>query len=86
MKIGITGSSGHLGLNVLNLLLERNYDIKCLISGSKRSKKVSKNYQEKCQIVMGDIRNYDVLKSFISNVDILLHFAAIVPPRFNRMP
>jgi nucleoside-diphosphate-sugar epimerase len=86
VKIGITGASGHLGLNVLNLLLERNYDIKCLISGSKRSKKDIKHYQEKCQIVIGDVRNYDVLKSFISNVDILLHFAAIVPPRFNRMP
>lgn len=83
MKIGITGASGNLGINVLHLLIQKDVSIKCLITGSRRSKKAIRKFKKEVEIIEGDVRDCQVLKDFIKDLDILLHFAAIVPPRFN---
>lgn len=86
MNILITGAFGSLGTHVLDLLVETNHKIHCFSRKSKRSRKKARKYQDKVEIIFGDIRNYTEVKNAVSGQDLIMHFAAIVPPRFNYEP
>lgn len=73
MKIGVTGANGLVGLNLIKLLIIKNYDLKILIRNDK------KNFKEnsKLQIFKLDLSNPNLdLSEFISNLNILIHCAA----------
>ncbi|MFW9923326.1 MAG: NAD-dependent epimerase/dehydratase family protein [Candidatus Thorarchaeota archaeon] len=84
MIIAITGASGNLGNNVLQLLVKSDNQIRCLFTGSSRSLNTINKYRRYIKVVRGDIRDYKCVFNFLEGVDIVLHLAAIVPPRFNR--
>lgn len=74
----VTGSMGHLGINIINELIKRNLKVKVLIrSGSPKEKHLPESIS-KCY---GDILNLDDLDNFLSNDNyehIVIHCAGIV--------
>lgn len=85
MKILITGAFGSLGSHILNLLVKSNHTITCFSTKSSKSKKVARKYRNQVDIFIGDIRNFDDVVKAISDQDLVLHLAAIVPPKFNSI-
>ncbi|MFX1500504.1 MAG: NAD-dependent epimerase/dehydratase family protein [Promethearchaeota archaeon] len=86
MKILLTGAFGNVGLSTLKEMLRRTYDIRIFDIKNNRNKRLANKYKKKVEIFWGDIRNYkDVLKA-ISNIDIVVHVAAIIPPRADKNP
>ncbi|NHJ06163.1 MAG: NAD(P)-dependent oxidoreductase [Candidatus Heimdallarchaeota archaeon] len=86
MNIMITGSFGSLGTHVLDFLINSNHKIRCFSTKSRKSRMMAKKYHQNVEIIYGDIRNYEEVKKAVSGQDLILHFAAIVPPRFNYEP
>ncbi len=83
MKILITGAFGSLGLNVLDYILKSDHNITCFVRDTRKSKRLAKKFKDDINVVYCDIRNYNEISEAVKNQDIVLHFAAIVPPRFN---
>ena len=70
----ITGSSGHVGSNLIRELSKQDYKIRCIdFDGDYRA------YEGfDVEVVKGDITNKDSLHSVFKNVDIVFHTAALI--------
>lgn len=80
-NILITGASGSVGIKVFHEFYARKdkYNITLFLRGSKKNKKLFKNYIEELNIVWGDLRNYNDVEKAVANQDIVLHLAAVIP-------
>jgi len=85
MKILITGAFGNLGTQILNLLKNTEHEVRCFSTKSRRAKKVARKYKQRFEIFYGDIRNFDDVVKAVKDQDIVIHLAAIVPPKFNHI-
>ncbi len=70
----ITGSSGHVGSNLIRELNKQDYKIRCIdFDGDYRA------YEGfDVEVIKGDITNKDSLRSVFKNVDIVFHTAALI--------
>ena len=70
----ITGSSGHVGSNLIRELSKQDYKIRCIdFDGDYRA------YEGfDVEVIKGDITNKDSLRSLFKNVDIVFHTAALI--------
>ena len=75
MKILVTGGSGFLGINLIRYLLMRNYEIVSLDIAEFNYPDVN----AKIKSIKGDIRNSRIVKSAMTDIDIVIHTAAALP-------
>ena len=86
MKIAMTGANGHMGVEALAQALELDCVefVRVLLSTKKKNNKLAKRwkkkYQNRIQILRGNIQNAKVCKSLVSGVDVVVHMAAVIPP------
>ena len=81
-RVLVTGGAGFIGSHVVDLLLEKGYDVTILdslevqVHGSGHQ---SPEYLSKrAQLVVGDILDRDVLSKLVSESDAVIHLAAMV--------
>lgn len=74
-KIIITGASGHLGNNIVQLLSNTNYQIKLLMLPNED---ISIFADNKFEIAYGDIRDRDFLSKNIEENSVVIHCAGII--------
>ena len=92
MKIALTGSSGNMGYEVLQHLLtiKELEKIKLLILPKdpdfKRVKKVIKNHKNITEIIIGNIKDYDICQKMVSDVDYVINLAGVIPPLSDKDP
>ena len=80
-KILVTGASGAIGINVIKYLLsEGKYDITALDLKNKRSYKRLKKYQNRINIIYGDVNDEDLMDEVVKQSDYIIHLAGILPP------
>ena len=84
MKILITGAFGNLGSQLIPLLLENGHVLRCLTTKSRKSLRNLKPFKNKVEIIFADVRKKNDLKLAFHNQELVIHLAAIVPPRFNK--
>jgi len=75
MKFLVTGGSGFLGINLIRYLYSRGHQIKSLDL-------VEFDYpdmKDKIETIKGDIRNIEIVKKAVEEVDIVIHCAAALP-------
>lgn len=70
MRAFITGASGFIGNHLLQRLIQKNWQVRALLH------KRNISLAEKCEIVKGDIENFDLLKDSLQKTDVLFHLAA----------
>ena len=75
MKIGITGCTGNLGKRLVEILIERDIDIVCLI---RNTSKINNFNKDKIEFIYGDICNFGILIEFIKKIDVCIHLAALI--------
>ena len=70
MRAYITGASGFIGNHLLQRLIQKNWQVRALFH------KRNISLAEKCEIVKGDIQDFDLLKDSLQETDVLFHLAA----------
>ncbi len=86
MKILLTGAFGNVGLSTLKELLKRNHNIRVFDIRTKRNKRLANKYKKGIEVVWGDLRNYREVEKAISDRDVVIHVAAIIPPLADKKP
>lgn len=75
-KILVTGGAGYIGSVLVPKLVERGYDVRVLDSMLFGSNAL-RNVEYKCDIIKGDIRDYELVRDSLREVDGVIHLAAM---------
>ncbi|MFX0156340.1 MAG: NAD-dependent epimerase/dehydratase family protein [Candidatus Hodarchaeota archaeon] len=86
MKVLLTGAFGNVGLSTLKEILNRNYKIRIFDIKTRRNKRLAIKYRKDVEIFWGDLRNYKDVEKAVSDVDVVVHVAAIIPPLADKKP
>lgn len=81
MKILITGAGGFIGSHLCEKLFEHGYSVKAFVHYNSFGSWGWLNtsiYKEEIEIVSGDIRDFDSVKSAVKKVDAVCHLAALI--------
>ena len=91
-KIFLTGSEGFLGSHLLELLVNKKYNVKALVQYNSFNNvgwlnNVDPKILKEVEIIFGDIRDKEFLENSIKNCSIIIHLAALIgiPYSFNAV-
>jgi len=80
-KVLVTGASGSIGSYVIKYLLsEGKYEITALDLNNKKSVKKLKKYNNRINIVYGDVTDNILMEALVKDHDVIIHLASVVPP------
>lgn len=85
-KVLLTGAFGIVGMEVLEWLIKRNYDIRIFDIETSTNKEKSEKYKDRAEIMWGDIRNKKKVDEAVRDIDVIIHLAAIIPPLADKKP
>jgi nucleoside-diphosphate-sugar epimerase len=86
MKVLLTGAFGNVGSNALESLIEQGHQVTCFDIRTKANAKAAKRFQDKVNIVWGDLRHADEVASAVKEQDVVVHLAYIIPPTSEKNP
>jgi nucleoside-diphosphate-sugar epimerase len=86
LKILLTGAFGNVGQSTLEELIKRNYDIRIFDIKNKKNKRLAYKYKKYVDLFWGDLRNIKEVEVALSDRDIVIHVAAIIPPLADKKP
>lgn len=88
--VAITGITGNMGQATLSALSDANVDeIKLLVRSPKRLKKLLKANKALCgkiTVIEGCMTDRNAIKRLVQGTDIVVHIAAVIPPRSDQNP
>lgn len=89
-NVALTGATGNMGREVLNFVCAlKNVDkvfFMCLPSERKNGKKLAKIHKPKAIPVEGNTADISACRKLVSDVDYVIHMAAVIPPRSDQKP
>ena len=86
MKVLLTGAFGNVGLNTLEELIKKEYNIRIFDINNSRNRKFAKKFKNKVEIFWGDLRNSEDVEKAVAEQDVVIHLAAIIPPLAEQRP
>ena len=88
MKILITGGLGYIGSSLIPKLLNNNYEVICLDNCMfQQSCEPNLLNNKKFKFIKGDVRDYDLMKQLVKEIDVIIPLAAIVgAPLSKKLP
>ena len=86
MRVLVTGAFGNVGTYAVEELLNRGATVRCLDVPSSLSRKKSRPYERKTEIVWGDIRDPGTVARAVNSMDAVVHLAFIIPPKSEKQP
>ena len=86
MKVLLTGAFGNVGLSTLKEMINRDYDIRIFDIKTKKNRRMAYKFKKDVEIIWGDIRNYKDVEKAVSDIDVVVHVAAIIPPLADKKP
>ena len=80
MKILITGGAGFVGSHTADKLIEKGHEVRILdnLEEQVHNNKIPEYLNKKCEFVQGDVRDREVFKKVLEDVDVVYNFAARV--------
>lgn len=86
-NILVTGCTGTVGSALLKLLSNNNsYQVTAFDLKNKRSVKSLKKFKDKISIVYGDLCDKNAVYSVCKDKDVIIHLAALIPPKADLYP
>lgn len=86
MKVLLTGAMGNIGYSTLTALLDEGHDVVAFDLSSRRARKLAAKLDGQVRVVWGDITQPHSVRAALSDVDAVIHLAAIIPPYSERAP
>ena len=82
-KIFVTGGGGFIGSHLVEKLLKQNYKVKVLVEYEMNNRwgwvdTFNKDYKNKLEVVIGDIRDFNLVLNATKDVDTIYHLAALI--------
>lgn len=79
MRILLTGAFGNIGSSTLATLLERGHTVRCFDVPTKANKKIARHFEQRAEIVWGDLRDPDQVAAAVIGQDAVIHLAFVIP-------
>lgn len=79
----ITGGAGRIGFNLVEKLVETNYNVTILDLESNDSLKRLEKYKKQIKVVYGDVEDANLVRDLVKRNDIVIDYAGIMPPLAN---
>ena len=79
MNILITGAFGNIGRSTLRALAGRGHLVRCFDLPSRTNQRLAAKHAVDCEVVWGDIRQFEDVQRAVLNQELVLHLAAIIP-------
>ncbi|HMF30945.1 MAG TPA: NAD(P)-dependent oxidoreductase [Candidatus Lokiarchaeia archaeon] len=87
MNILVTGAFGNIGTRTVRELLQRGeHTVACFDLKTAKNLKTAKTFGNQIELFWGDLLELDSLKSAVVGRDVVIHLAAIIPPRAEKEP
>jgi len=87
IKVLLTGASGTVGIEVLRqLVLQEDVKLTVFDKKTRRATKLFGPFNDRLNIIYGDLCNADDLKQIPDDIDVAIHLAAIIPPLADENP
>lgn len=74
-NILLTGAAGFVGRNLLERLVNRDYNVRCIVMDKKKLNSIKKFNSE---VIIGDITKKDTIKDCMRGIDAVFHLAAMI--------
>lgn len=75
MNVLVTGGTGFVGGHLIPALLEKGYEVSCLVRNEEKAKRLKQHYSVK--IFIGDTTIPETLCGISQNIDYVIHLAAM---------
>jgi UDP-glucose 4-epimerase len=86
MRLLVTGGTGGLGVNVCKLLLQTGYKVRILVRPTRRNLKTIKKIENSVELCWGDITHHESIQRALDQIDMVVHMAAVLPPKALQLP
>lgn len=86
MKILITGAFGNIGQKVIRILLDKDYQVVCFDLDNPSNRQIAAALDDHIETVWGDITDEQQVSEAISQVDAVIHMAALLPAMVDHNP
>lgn len=86
MKVLLTGAFGHVGSHAIEELLQQGHSVRCFDVRNKHTEAVAVRFGDRVEVLWGDVRDAAAVRDAVSGCDVIIHLAAIIPPRSNEEP
>lgn len=86
MIILVLGATGYIGGRLINNLIEKNHQVRCLVRN--RNKALSKPWADRVEIIEGQLDNSEIVRESLKDIDVvfyLIHSMASGKDVFSRM-
>ena len=80
-KVLVTGAAGFIGSHLCEVLIKKGYRVKAFVRYNSRNSwgwLENPSFKGEVEVVPGDIRNYDSVKSAVKDSEIIFHLAALI--------
>lgn len=85
-RVLITGAFGNLGLMCVRQALQMGYVVRCFDLENKRSQRIARQLSGQIETILGDIRDSEVQREIVKDVDAIIHNASLLPPVTENNP
>ncbi|MCX5043394.1 NAD(P)-dependent oxidoreductase [Aldersonia sp. NBC_00410] len=86
MNILLTGAFGNIGSYVLAELLRREHTVRCLTLDTPADRRRAAQFPQLTDVRWADITDADAVEAAVDGMDVVAHFAALIPPGSEANP
>lgn len=80
MNILVTGAFGNLGLMCIEQALSQGHQLRCFDLDNAHNQKLKRHYDDRCQVILGDICDTALYSRLLDGIDAVIHNASLLPP------